>query len=154
MATLGTFTAGQVLTAAEMNAIGTWTAFTPSWTNLTVGTGATNSGHYAQLNKILFVKVYVVLGTGPTVGDPIELTLPASLTTAETAGAYLGTAMATDTGVASYPGVCAIQSSTKLRLITGNATGTYLSANTFNTTRPFTWAAGDSLSMDFMVRLS
>lgn len=58
MATLGTFSAGQVLTAAELNDIGTWTTYTP-----TAKVGANNVtltyayGKYTVLNELAIAQV-------------------------------------------------------------------------------------------------
>ena len=60
MATFGTFASGQVLTAAELNAAGTWTSFTPSWVNLTPGNGVVSAA-YSQFNKILLSILILVL---------------------------------------------------------------------------------------------
>ena len=50
------FSAGAVLTAAQLNQIADFETFTPSWTNITVG-NATNSGVYAQVNELGFWQV-------------------------------------------------------------------------------------------------
>ena len=46
------FTAGNTLTAAQLNQIGDFESFTPSWTNVTVG-NATQQGKFAQVNEIV-----------------------------------------------------------------------------------------------------
>jgi hypothetical protein len=68
MATFGTFASGQVLTAAELNAAGAWTSFTPSWVNLTPGNGVVSAA-YSQFNKILFVRVKLTWGTTTSCTD-------------------------------------------------------------------------------------
>ena len=50
------FTAGAVLTAAQLNQIGDFESFTPSWTNLTVG-DATQQAKFAQVNEIVYFQV-------------------------------------------------------------------------------------------------
>ena len=48
------FTAGQVLTAAQMNGIGEATiAYTPTISNGTLGNG-TMSAYYSRVNKLVF----------------------------------------------------------------------------------------------------
>jgi hypothetical protein len=83
MATLGTFTAGQVLTAAELNAIGTWTAFTPSFTNFTLGDGTVDEAQYAQINNIVLVNVQVTMGTTSVMGTNPSFTSPVTIGTSE-----------------------------------------------------------------------
>ena len=38
------FTSGNILNASELNAIGDWTAFTPTWGNVTLGGSGTTNG--------------------------------------------------------------------------------------------------------------
>ena len=47
------FSAGAVLTAAQLNQIGDFESWTPTWTNLTVGS-ATVQAQYAQVNELVF----------------------------------------------------------------------------------------------------
>jgi hypothetical protein len=153
MATFGTFTTGQVLTAAELNALGTWTSFTPVWSGLTVGNG-TNNGVYSVINKILFVKTRLTFGSTSVMTGFPQLTLPASLTAASTNQQIFGTATSEDTGAASYVGKCYLISTTAVRAYVDAASGAYaLLANITNTV-PFTWANTDVLLTDFMVQVN
>ena len=66
------FTAGQVLTAAQMNGIGeAWTSFTPVWTatttNPVLGNG-TFVGEYTRVNKLVFARFAFVAGSTTTYG--------------------------------------------------------------------------------------
>lgn len=158
MATLGTFASGQVLTAAELNAIGTFTSFTPSWTNITPGTGASNTGQYSIVNKIMFLRVKYVLGTGGALtGGPV-MTIPASRTLAGSPTILwynsIGAAFV-DSGVASYPAYVAQVSTTTIQPFVINADTTY--ARTINTpgaTLPFTWGVNDYIEMTGWVQLA
>lgn len=71
MATLGNFSPGDVLTAADMNAIGTWTAFTPVWTadgtTPSLGNGSL-WGRYVQINKLVIAQVGIQFGSTTTQG--------------------------------------------------------------------------------------
>ena len=51
------FSSGAVLTAAQLNQIGDFETFTPSWQNVTVGS-ATNSGRFAEVNEVVFWQVF------------------------------------------------------------------------------------------------
>ena len=73
MATFGTFVAGQVLTAAELNAPMKWTSYTPvlssSGTQPVLGTGGSATGKYVQINKFVFGYFNIQFGTsGVTAG--------------------------------------------------------------------------------------
>lgn len=153
MATFGTFASGQVLTAAELNAAGTWTSFTPSWTNLTAGNGVVSAA-YSQFNKILFVRVKFTWGTTTSCGDPVRMTLPASLTQDTASQEIVGFAQYTDAGVASYIGQISVFSSTVVGLGVMNSAGTYTAANNVNNTRPHTFGNGDIMAFEFTTRLA
>jgi len=153
MAEFGTFTSGSVLTAAELNAAGAWTSFTPSWTNLTPGNGVVSAA-YSKFNKILFVRVKFTWGTTTSCGDPVRMTLPASLTQDTASQDPVGFASLTDIGVAGYSGVVSVISSTLVGINVYNSAATYLAPNTVNTTRPFTWGNGDIITFEFTTRLA
>lgn len=137
MATLGTFVAGQVLTAAELNALGAWTTFTPTWTNLTVGNG-TVVGRYSQLNDIVFVNVELTWGSTTSasgnvgfaapVGTPLRVSSMSA--TFEDSGTryYIGSAMN-------------ISSLSRFDLFHTESGNTGI----VNATNPFTWATGDDI---------
>jgi hypothetical protein len=76
MATLGTFTAGQVLTAAELNAIGTWTTYTPTFTTTgtapSLGNGSI-TGTYTEVNKIVMGQIMFQAGNTTTYGSGVLL---------------------------------------------------------------------------------
>jgi hypothetical protein len=153
MAEFGSFTSGSVLTASELNALGTWTAFTPAWTNVTVGNG-TQSAFYSVINKILFVRLRLTFGSTTSFGDPVELTLPNSYVADTNSQVLLGSSTQNDTGVASYVGTNFLISTTKIRPSVILVTGTYSVVNFINATRPHTWSNTDILYLEFGVKLS
>jgi len=73
MTALGDFSSGDVLTAADLNGIATWTSFTPTWTNLTVGNGTYDWSLYSQVNDIVFFSIRFTLGSTSSVGTTPEL---------------------------------------------------------------------------------
>lgn len=97
MTALGDFTAGQVLTAADLNAIGTWTTYTPVVTQgaTTITAGANTYGHYARINDMVFVQVYFKAASSASAAQ-IKLSTPVSISSALTAlsnygsGFYIG----------------------------------------------------------------
>jgi hypothetical protein len=150
---LGSFTAGQILTAADMNIIGTWTAFTPSWVNLTPGNGVVSAA-YCEINRVFFVRVKLTWGTTTSCTDPVRMTLPASLTQNTGSQELIGLAQYTDTGVASYIGYAFAVSSTVIGLGVMNSAATYTAANNVNNTRPFTFGNTDIMAFEFTTRLA
>jgi hypothetical protein len=139
MATLGTFTTGQVLTAAELNAIGTWTTFTPSWTNFTPGS-ATQDFAYSIVNKLMFVRGKLTLN-GSTMGTSPRFTIPASKTAATESWT---TCVLADAGTETYTGL-AIASSTLIVFSNQLVNANYPLLRDITATTPMTWANSDRI---------
>ena len=139
--------------------LGAPTAFTPTWTNLAVGTGgsASNVGSYIKVNKLLFMRVRTVLGSsGASVTGKIGMTLPASLSLQGTP--QLSTIQSiqvvfVDTGTATVGGWVARGTDTRLDLIAYNVAGTYPVDSTSNASVPFTWVAGDAVEISGWVEV-
>jgi len=150
MTTLGNFVIGQVLTAADMNAIATWTSFTPSFSGVTAGTGASNTGQYCELNKILFIRTKYVLGTGGSFTAP-TLTLPASkVATGSPTQSYASgfQAVIVDLFANAYPLSVNLASTTTINFLVQTASGTYVTQNTaVSATVPFTSGTSDILEI-------
>lgn len=145
MATLGNFVAGQVLTAAELNAIATFTSFTPTWTNLTVGNG-TNTGRYAQVNELVFMQVDLVFGSTTSISGDVRLTLPVEADSFRLDGTGGQVWFEDDTGT-DYNGGTMRFNSTEITLRVWNTSGTYLSGTALSSTVPFTWTNPDKLTV-------
>ncbi len=69
------FSAGAILTAAELNSIGDWTAYTPTWTELTVG-NATQDFKYAEVNGIVVVSGRLVWGSTTAITGNVRVSVP------------------------------------------------------------------------------
>ena len=66
---------------AEVLASQAWTAYTPSWTNVTLGTSPTNTGRSMKLGRTVLAQGILTLGTsGDVTGNP-TMTLPYAATT-------------------------------------------------------------------------
>jgi hypothetical protein len=119
-----------------------WTAFTPSWTNLTVGAGGTNEGYYKQIGKTVFFRIKTVLGTSPSVGAA-AVALPVTIRSGYGTYQFIGYGFFLYGGAVGY----------EARL---NAQGTpygvstnanYAGHTAVSATVPFTWAATDSIEI-------
>lgn len=141
------------LSTAIANTLGTWTSFTPSWTNLTLGNGSVSAA-YLQVNKLLFVTVKVTLGSTSSLGDPVRMTLPNSLTQDTASQDLVGITSLGDTGVAGYQGFIGVTSSTQVTPYVLNVGSTYASLNTITSTRPFTFGNTDTIAFQFVTRLA
>lgn len=160
-----TFTAGQTLTAASMNiisenlrtiapdGIGAWTAYTPTWTNLTVG-NATQEAAYLRVGRMYVVRFRLTFGSTTSISGQPEITLPnsASIASGYTDGTPLGFVQFADAGTASYLGQIAKSTSvaTRVRMYSLNASGTYLTMGSASNTVPFTWVTGDVIDGQFV----
>ena len=76
MAVFGSFVAGQVLTAAELNAAGTWQDYTPSWTQSATITKTVNFARYTQFNKIVMGSVKMTATSAGTANNKVLVGLP------------------------------------------------------------------------------
>lgn len=76
MAAFGWFVAGQVLTAAELNAAGTWQDYTPSWTQSATITKTVNFARYTQFNKIVMGSVKMTATSAGTANNKVLVGLP------------------------------------------------------------------------------
>ena len=133
------FVAGTVLTAAELNGIGESTAYTPTWTALTVGNG-TQSFNYVRINKFIYVEGTLTLGSTSSVSNLPQMTLPV---TAAATTLMRGVCIGQDTGVGFNPLMTSFASTTTTAFYAMNAASTYISPSFVSSTVPFTWATGD-----------
>lgn len=78
MAVFGSFVAGQVLTAAELNAAGTWATYTPTFTQSATITKTVNWARYMQFNKLVVGSVKLTASSAGTANNKILVGLPVS----------------------------------------------------------------------------
>lgn len=143
------FSSGDVLTAANLNAIGDATAFTPSWTGLTVG-NATEDWWYAIVNDTLIVQGFTTLGSTSSVTSSIRMTLPDSRTVNTSGFEDVGQATSRIGGT-SYACVFRMNGTSEIYLETLVASGTYLTKSGSGTTSPATWGNGSIIRGSFAV---
>lgn len=121
-----------------------WTSFTPTFNNLTVGNG-TRVGKYVQIGKVMFVYVKFTMGSTSSVTGAIALNnLPASSVQSFT----LPFAMIEDVGAANITGGV-IVSGTTAELVCTLANGTYAQLTGVSGTVPMTWTTNDNFVMSF-----
>jgi hypothetical protein len=145
MATLGTFTAGQVLTAAELNAIGTYQAYTPTITGVTIGNG-TRVFRYTQINKFIHMYGRFTLGSTSAVSGVIAISLPVTAV-----ANYPSATVATiqDTGTATIPAY-SLTTTTVVQVYAVNVAGTYPAIVAPSATVPMTWANTDFVEVSIV----
>lgn len=76
MAAFGSFVSGQVLTAAELNAAGAYSDYTPTWTQSATITKTVNWARYSQFNKIVTVSIKMTASGAGTANNKMLVGLP------------------------------------------------------------------------------
>jgi hypothetical protein len=130
-----------------------WTAWTPTLTNLTQGTGATMSAFYARIGKTVVAQVYATMGTTPTVGGQFSISLPVDIASS-TRSTSIGTCVMRDAGGAvSYLGsVLATGSAPSVaRMQTIGTAGATATLSSQTGTNPFTWATTSTSYFQFTI---
>ena len=157
------FSPGNVLTAAQMNAIGenlnaiggAWTAYTPTWTNLTVG-NATQDSRYIKAGRLVIVNLEITLGSTSSVGTIPEFSLPANLDASYQFTDFLGFVSYHDLSTGNvYAGTILPRTAlTGARLFWDQVTGAAISLNFVSAASPFTWATNDVISTTLVYEAS
>jgi hypothetical protein len=150
MTALGDFSSGDVLTAADMNAIGTWTTFTPVWTNVTVGNG-TVTAEYCQVNELVFWRVFLEFGSTTAFSGTVYIDYPI-----ESDGSFLGavggSVFCDDFDGSDYYGALYRSTVSRAGLRAYEVSGSYIRGDVVNATTPFTWTTGDRLVIEDFYR--
>lgn len=148
------FTSGQVLTAAQMNGIGEWTDYTPTWTatttNPAIGNG-TIVGRYARIQNLVMVQFNITFNTTTTKGSgQYRISLPVTAAATLSPYAVLGSGYLLDASAASVwtTAILVPNSSTTIvgMKITGAGYGDVTDTN------PFTFTNGDEINGSFFYK--
>jgi hypothetical protein len=124
-----------------LQALGTWTTFTPTYQNFTIGNG-TQSWAYTQFNKTVVVRGLVTWGSTTSLsGDWVTL-LPFSSQT----GLFTGSATIRDSGTRLYVASVYAIGTTSFALAHSES-GNF---GTVNATNPITWTTNDGLSVSII----
>jgi hypothetical protein len=144
MATFGTFTAGQVLTAAELNSTGAWTSYTPTWTQVATITKTVNWARYMQLGKLVEVHIKMTASSAGTAGGLILVGLPVTAS-ADNRLMGIGTIAAASSNN-EKPLFSIFSSSTTVRFRSVIDDASQLNALSDNAPNSFTIASGDIIN--------
>jgi hypothetical protein len=146
------FSSGAVLTAAQLNEIGGYDAWTPAWNNLTLGTGGTNTGFVTEVNDLVVFEIAVILGTSSSVSGSLSFPVPVTAAT-NLAWGPVGTAVCWDTSAGTFAQAELTIVGQSIFLHGLLASGTWATRGlNINATRPFTWADGDRIYLQGMYR--
>lgn len=122
----------------------TWTSYTPTLTNLTLGNG-TLTARYTQIGKTVIVKFSFVLGTTSAVGTQPIFSLPVGITANTTPAWTPGEAKFEDVGGGVYSGFTFFQSTTTIRFFANTVSGAYIKEANVSATVPFTFGNTDGI---------
>jgi hypothetical protein len=141
-----TFLRAQSSAASGVEWAGAYTAFTPTWTNLTVG-NATNTGSYLRIGKTVQVNYRLAFGTTSVMtGGPLRVTLPFTASVVQ-GNPWCGGAFIQDAGVSAYEGWAIVGGGDNAIIYVINSAGTYTVPANITSTVPMTWASTDELNI-------
>lgn len=127
-----------------------WTSYTPVLTNWTIGTtGASLTGAYFQVGKLVAVQIAVVFGTGATfhASNPPVFTLPVTASAGSLMSRNMFSAMLQDANGPISKGSADLTSSTTVRILRDAVSGTNIQHAVVTSTTPHTWAATDTINL-------
>ena len=139
------FTAGQVLTAAQLNSIGeSGIVFTPTISDGAIGNGVM-SATYQRVNKIVIATYTYTLGSTSTITGALGFSLPFTATSASNMPTQiLNTGLYSDASAGLdfviYP---FFSSTTTIRLLTSVASTAYTTVGLVNATAPVAYGTSD-----------
>ena len=146
------FSPGNVLTAAQMNAIGenlnaiggAWTSYTPTWTGLTVG-NATQDSRYIKAGRLVVMQMKLTFGSTTSVTGTPEFTVPVALDGSYTAFSPVGNAHYLDSSADNgfFSNLVPNVGLTGVRCFVTLTSGTHAQAQNVSSIVPFTWAVSD-----------
>lgn len=144
--TSGDATIGGTLSVGGVE-LGSWSAWTPSLTNITQGNG-TITARYTQIGKLVIARFEFTLGSTSSIGTGGTISLPVTAASSYTAAeSYIGRGVNVDGGSVAYPSTARLESTTTMRPLALVSSGTYLGHSGITATVPFTWATTDLMSM-------
>lgn len=129
-----------------LQTLGTYTAFTPSWTNLTVG-NATQNFRFTQYNKMVHYYGQLTFGSTTSITGVVSCSLPV-IPLSSTISFHAGIGYE-DTGNQLLPGYGFFQSNA-LFLCVANVAGTYPSLVYLSATVPYTWVSTDRININIV----
>lgn len=129
-------TLGQDIDTSVGTGLLAWTAYTPTLTNFTLGTGGTVTCAYAKLGKIVHVRIDLLAGTSPSITGTPTISLPVTAAANYVSGRTpLNTFDLLD-GSTNYGGHVRMGSTTTVTCYLWNASGSYTSDQAVSSTIP------------------
>jgi hypothetical protein len=127
--------------------MGAWTAFTPTWTGLTVGNGVYNQSHYSLIGKTASFSIDFSFGSTSAITGSVTLTLPVILTRKSNFSTNVLYSYFEDSGTGDRLGFPIPNTSDSTKYLVGwaNQGVNVITRASLSSTSPFTWATGDRI---------
>ena len=133
-----------LLVLGQVGAPPAWTAYTPTVTSVTLGTGGTNLARYSKTGRTITARGKITLGTGGSfTGTDVTIAVPE---TAEATVETIGQCLGIDSGVWRHMGYCVMAAGGATFLSRFLPATLYGSPVNLAATGPFIWGVGDTLS--------
>lgn len=133
---------GKITERARTAALGEWTAYTPTWTNLTIG-NASNTGKFTQVGRTVFFKIDIIWGNTTSItAANVQVNFPVNAIATSSFTITHGEAIDASTGAAFGLHGRLVGATTQVLLTDNGASLVAVSA-----TVPFTWTTSDELHL-------
>jgi hypothetical protein len=132
---------GQEIDTSTNNGLKAWTAYTPTFTNFTLGNG-TIDFKYAQIGKTVHLRGQITFGTTSSATGTIVFSVPVNFVTTS-GGPIVGVGRFNDTGVQSYLGNAQTVTASTAQGVIHKVDGTFSTLAVVNATQPHTWGSTD-----------
>ena len=119
-----------------------WQAWTPSYTNQTIGNG-TVVARYVQIGDTIHAEFSFILGSTSSVGSNPLISMPTAFATGHWP---VGTAYFLDSGTASYQGAVEVNGIDDFFPRVATASGSYTQNAGLTASVPFTWTTSDRIA--------
>ncbi len=148
------FSVGAVLTADQMNGIGEWTDYTPTWTatttNPTIGNG-TIVGRYSRIQNLILVQFNITFGSTTAKGSgQYRISVPVTAAATLSPYAVLGSGYLLDASAASVWTTAILVPNSATTIVGMKITG--VGYGDVTDTNPFTFTIGDEINGTFFYK--
>ena len=128
--------------------LGAWTAYTPTWTNLTVGS-AVQDHYYVQIGKTVHVHGVITFAANTSISGDLLLTFPIAARNANVSRPFGVTQFFDSSSGGAFVGYCNQSGTTTVNLRVINSSGTYATREAVSASIPFTWAVSDTIRYSY-----
>lgn len=118
-------------------------AFTPTWTNLTVGNG-TVTARYIALGRFTYASIKFVFGSTSSITGSVSFTLPNTANTSFI-GQYIGQTRFLDASFGYFSGTVQQSSGSLGEVLVTRTDATYATDSLLAATIPMTWVSTDTM---------